>query len=301
MNFTVDQNTGGIAFWRCLKDVPRSAVLSAADKIGIGHLVPAEPPLPTTLRTAMEDVATTVFGKRRHEPIQTLQTAQPRTFECVRCVRGAHDNEHRFLFSATVDAAGQARILKTNRVVDPLHSVCGVEDEGTFVSLSDIHRLLQDTVDQRLLMLPGTVVTRIISTALRSWGGISINDRGGLWFFPASCKARYRTWCRHMEAAGCAFTYAEVQVSHNPEFVSHLLDEVTAEVLDGVREIQQDMLVGGSLQDRGIRLRLARVEAFFSRITQYEAITGRTLSELRGCVEGVRSALGMQRILEKSA
>lgn len=294
MNIVVDQNTGGIAMWSNVCDVPRHDVLDAATKAGIERHVPAQPPFSTTLRDSMEDVAKSLFAKRRNEPIQLMQTAASRTFECVRCVRGAADNDHRFLFSAEIDATGQVNLLK-------LSDINHVTDHGKVVWAQDLSRILQDAVVKRLTILPGPVVTKVIAAGLRDWGGQSLISRGGVWFFPASCRDKYVAWCERLKPAGICFTHVEVQVSRNPDFVDHLLTELTNEVGAGLKDIQSDIMNGTATQDRSVNLRIERTQEFLCKITQYEEITGRTMGDLRRCVDAIKSSLSLQRMVSRSA
>jgi hypothetical protein len=92
-----------------------------------------------------------------------------------------------------------------------------------------------------------------------------------------------------------------VQVSHNPEFVEHLLDELRAEVVKGLGEITEDMLSAeGGMQDRSIQSRLLKTQAFLDKIAKYEGITGVTLTDLRAAAEQTKQALGVQKLLASS-
>jgi hypothetical protein len=296
MNLIVDENSGGLAFWSTVRDVPRMEVLTAATAAGIERHVPATPPLSTALRDAMENIAVHYFGKRKHEPLQILQTAKPRTFECVRCVRGTDRNDHVFLFTAEVNANDMVDVVNANRghyVMDDASGHC--------CNVGHLLDGLREEFDNQITMLPAATVTRVLALGMRDWNGQCLKDRGGLWFLPASCIESYRAWCDALQHTGCVFTYAQITMSKNPAFVGHLLDEVRDEVLAGVREIQEDMLNGSTSQDRSIRLRMQRSEEFLAKVKAYEDITGRTMQDIRDCVEGVKNALGMQKLLAVSA
>jgi hypothetical protein len=294
MNICVDEHTGGIAFWTEIKDIPRDVVHAAAEAAGIGRYVPAAPPVSTALREAMAAVARSRFGRRRHQPIVVWQTQQPRTFECVRVVRRDSVNDHKFLFSAEVDQAGQVKILDTN-------DLSGVTDSAVMATEEALREQVQAQVDVQLTILPGPTVTQVLARGLRLWGCQCLNDRGGLWFLPADSVDRYCRWSAHLAPTGCRFTHCGVTVSHNPEFVEHLLDELRSEVVKGLAEVTQDMLSAqGGMQDRSIRLRLVKTEKFLSKIAQYEAITGAALDDLREAAEQTKTALGVQKLLASS-
>jgi hypothetical protein len=209
-------------------------------------------------------------------------------------VRGAADNDHRFLFSAEIDATGQVNLLK---LADNDH----VMDHGKAVWAQDLARILQEAVLKRLTILPGPTVTKVIAAGLRDWGGQSLISRGGVWFFPASCRDKYVAWCERLKPCGICFTHVEVQVSRNPDFVDHLLTELTNEVGAGLKEIQADILNGTATQDRSVNLRIDKTQEFLSKISQYEHITGRTMNDLRECVEAIKGSLNLQRMMSKSA
>lgn len=294
---TVDETTGGLAFWSEVGDIPRAEVHEAARLACIDDLVPAAPPPSTALREAMDNTSHGLFGKRKHEPIQILQTSAQRTFECVRIWRGDHVNEHRFLFSATVHDDGRVEVLAANNA-----NYMRVEDaSGNQWSVAAVERELQAQYDRCMTILPCPLVTKVIASALHRWGGTCLKNRGGLWFFPSSCRPKYEAWANHLAKHGCAFTFAVLSVSKNPTFISHLLDEVTGEVLDGLKSIQDDILSGSAMQDRSIRLRQQRTQEFLDKIRMYEDMTGRTLADLRDCVSTVQHALGVQKMLAVSA
>ena len=295
MNIMIDEKSGGMAFWSGITDVPRDTVLGAATQIGIEKYVPEAPPVSTALYVAMEEFISTTFGKRRHQPLRVLRTQTPRTFEAVRSIRGDDKNEHKFLFSAKVDDQGGVTVLETNGFRQ-------VDDNG--VTFSDDYRLrheLQHMVNKQLTILPGPTVTQILCKGLKRWGCQCMNDRGGLWFLPLDVVPHYRTWSEGLAHTGCRFTHCEVQVSHNPEFVEHLLDELRAEVVKGLGEITEDMLSAeGGMQDRSIQSRLLKTQAFLDKIAKYEGITGVTLTDLRAAAEQTKQALGVQKLLASS-
>lgn len=292
MNITIDSNTGGLAFWSSVEDTSRATVMAAAEAAGIKRFIPERPPVSTALRTAMEDYAKDVFGRRRHEPIQILQTAQARTFECVRCIRGETQNEHRFLFSASVNDQGHVFEVSTN---DGYY----VTDGSNSVHQVDVVRHLQSRVDTQLTILPGVIVTQSLAKALRSWNCQCLNDRGGLWFLPSSRVAAYRAWAEvFTKNTRCQFVLAEVEVSHNPDFIDHLIGEVRGEVIAGLAEITQDMLnATGGMMDRSIRLRMDKAEEFLRKIEQYEAITSVTMNDMRDAVQKTKQALALQKLV----
>jgi len=292
MNITIDNNTGGLAFWTNVSDTTRSVVVQAAEAAGIGRHVPEQTPASTALRNAMEEYAKDRFGRRRNEPIQLLQTAQPRTFECVRCVRGSHENEHRYLFSAEVDEDGAVNVLQTN---ESGH----VRDNNTCIADFNVRLGLKGLVREQMTILPGPVITRSLAAGMREWGCQCLNDRGGLWFLPSSCVGNYTAWADVFKNnTECQFVLAEVQVSHNPEFVEHLISEVQSDVLAGLHEITTDMLnAEGGMQDRSIRLRIERTQEFMDKVAQYESITGVAMGSMRDAIEKTRQALAMQKMM----
>lgn len=294
MNITIDEKSGGMAFWSGITDVSRDTVHAAAAAIGIEKYVPEAPPASTALYESMEKYIAERFGKVKHQPLRVLRTQQPRTFEAVRCLRGDDKNEHKFLFSATVQDDGSISVLATNG----LHEV---RDNGCAVSEYILHSDVQELVRTQLTILPGPYVTGILCKGLKRWGCQALNDRGGLWFLPQEIVPLYRTWAEHLYPTGCRFTHCEVTVSHNPEFVEHLLDNLREEVVQGLNDITNDMMsADGGMQDRSIRIRLAKAEAFLAKIAKYEGITGVTLDDLRTVAEQTKQALAVQKLLAAS-
>lgn len=291
MNITIDNNSGGLAFWSSIEDCHHNHVLAAAQAAGIEKFVPAQTPPSTALRTAMEDVARQLFGRRRHEPLSIVQTSQPCTFECVRIVRGNTDNEHRFLFSASVDSAGVVTVLRP--------SGTHIDDDTRTVYVPLLSSDLQHAVHKQLTILPGPTVTRVLASGLSSWGCQSLHDRGGLWFLPSHRVAAYEAWSEvFRQNTSCRFVLARLDVSHNPAFVEHLANEVRADVLSGIHEITQDMLnAQGGMQDRSIRLRMEKAQEFLRKIEQYEAITDVTMQDMRDAIEKTKQALSIQKLM----
>jgi hypothetical protein len=294
MNIMIDEKSGGMAFWSGITDVARDMVHSAAAAIGIEKYVPEAPPASTALYESMEKYIAERFGKVKHQPLRVLRTQQPRTFEAVRCLRGDDKNEHRFLFSASVEDDGCIKVLAAN-------NGGWVADNGCTVSDISLHNDVQELVRKQLTILPGPYVTGILCKGLKRWGCQALNDRGGLWFLPTEVVPLYRTWAEHLYPTGCRFTHCEVTVSHNPEFVEHLLDNLREEVVQGLNDITNDMMsADGGMQDRSIRIRLAKAEAFLAKITKYEGITGVTLDDLRTVADRTKQALGVQKLLASS-
>lgn len=294
MNIMIDEKSGGMAFWSGITDVSRDTVHAAAAAIGIEKYVPEAPPASTALYESMEKYIAERFGKVKHQPLKALRTQQPRTFEARRCVRGDEQNEHKFLFSASVEEDGTVKVLSTNGMM------C-VHDNYVSVTMGVVQNELQELVRKQLTILPGPYVTGILCKGLKRWGCQALNDRGGLWFLPTEVVPLYRTWAEHLYPTGCRFTHCEVTVSHNPEFVEHLLDNLREEVVQGLNDITNDMLnAEGGMQDRSIRIRLTKAESFLAKIAKYEGITGVTLDDLRTVAEQTKQALAVQKMLASS-
>jgi hypothetical protein len=77
-----------------------------------------------------------------------------------------------------------------------------------------------------------------------------------------------------------------------------VLDSLRSEVTAGVEEIVQEVLAAeGGMQDRSIRLRMGRADAYLRKVSLYEKLTGETLADLSGAVEQAKQALAIHRLL----
>jgi hypothetical protein len=136
--------------------------------------------------------------------------------------------------------------------------------------------------------------------ALHSWGATRLKDDGGVWFLPGEHVGRYRAFADAIDAKddGPRFCCTTFEIGSDPDTVGHVLDSLQAEVTAGIEEIMEDVLAAeGGMQDRSIRLRMSRADAYLKKVSLYERLTGETLAELSGAVEQAKQALALNKLL----
>ena len=281
---TIGAGLGGLAFWNT-KTTLRMRVRAAAEQASIERLVPAQPSPTAVLSESMLDTAKRRCGRVRRHPFMVRRLADSHAFEVRQVHPQKQQNDYHFCFSATITNAWKVDLLQI----------------GDFMpTMAVIHDDLLGTVDHRRDYLPAPIVSDVMVRALHSWGATRLKDDGGVWFIPSECIDRYRAFANAIYGAGdgprfCCTTF-EIGADHDT--VSHVLDSLRIEVMDGVREIMDDVLAAeGGLQDRSIRLRMERANSYLQKVSQYEAITGQTLAELTGAIDQAKQALALNRLL----
>ena len=281
---TIGAELGGLVFWNT-KTTLRAHVQTAAERAGIGHFVPAQPSPTAVLRDGMLDTAKRLCGRLRRHPFMVRRLADTRAFE-VRQIHPHHQrNDYHFCFSATITEAWDISLLQT----------------GDFMPATD--RLYDDllrTVTHRRDYLAAPAVSDVMVRGLQSWGATRLKDDGGVWFLPGDRVSRYRAFASAIDDAGegprfCCTTF---EIGADPDTVGHVLDSLRAEVTTGIEEIMQDVLAAdGGMQDRSIRLRMGRADAYLKKVSLYEKLTGETLADLSGAVQQAKQALALNQLL----
>lgn len=281
---TIGAGLGGLCLLNtapCLRDT----AFDAADSVGYGRLVPARPPRTSILRSAMEDVADMLYGKRRKQPIRVHLTAEQNAFEAVRVVTRQVKNDYRFLFSATIDEAWNVTVLDCDL---QLHSV------SPNVIL---HHLEQEVVNKRDY-LPASTVGQIAVKMLKDWKALPLLDNGGAWFLPGPRIEDYRTFAGKLHGCGPRFNITTFEIASDPDTVMTVLDRLHAEVTAGMQEIMHDVMeAAGGMADRSITVRLDRANVFLEKVRTYERLLGKPLPDLTDAIEQVKQAVAVNRLL----
>lgn len=285
---TIGNGTGGLAL---LNTAPclRQTVYDAANSVGLGKFVPAVPPRTTVLRSAIEDVAAMLYGKRRKQPIRVHLTADQNAFEAVRVVTLHTQNQYDFLFSASIDENWNVSVLAYNP---------GGTTANDWAIRQHLERLVLDKRDY----LPAAIIGQIAVKMLKEWKALPLLDNGGAWFLPGSCITDYRTFASGVAGpTGPRFAVTTFEIASDPDTVMHVLDRLGEEVAAGMKEIMDDVLeAGGGMADRSINVRLARADAFLDKVRAYERIVGKPLPDLTDAIEQVKQAVAVNRLLSAS-
>lgn len=281
---TIGAGKGGLCLLNT-KECRRDRVYDAADKIGCGKLVPAQPARTTVLRAAMEEVADSSYGKRRKQPISVRQTADRAAFEAVRVVTHATKNEYVFLFSACIDENWNVSILEYT-----------TDGPYGYVLCAKLDQLVANKRDY----LPGPVVSQVVVKMLKDWSAVPLLDNGGAWFLPGMHLDDYRSFARDVHGVGDGprFGVTTFEIASDPDTVSSVLDRLHAEVTAGMQEIMADVMEAtGGMADRSINVRLSRANEFLKKVRLYEAIIGKPLPDLTEAIEQVKQAVAVNRLL----
>lgn len=281
---TINAGLGAIAFWNT-KSTPRVRVQAAAEQAGIERFVPREPAPTSVLRDAMLEAARRLCGRIRRQPFIVRQLADSNAFEVRQVIPDVEQNDYRFCFSASIDESWRIDVLRIGSGM-PLWSA--IDD--------DIRR----TVAERRTYLPASVVTDVMVRGLRWWGATRLKEDGGVWFLPGGCIPKYRAFASaiHGNGDGPRFCCTTFEIASDPDTIGHVLDSLRSEITAGVDEIMADVLgTDGGMQDRSRRLRIDRANAYLTKVRQYEALTGQTLSDLVGAVDRAKQALALNRLL----
>ncbi len=281
---TIGAGLGGLAFWNT-KTTLRTRVQAAAEQAGIERFVPRQPSPTAVLRESLLDTAKRLCGRTRRHPFMVRRLADSHAFEVRQIHPQKQQNEYHFCFSATITDAWEIDLLQL-----------GDSMPAAFAVFQD----LQQVVNHRRDYLPGPIVSEVMVRALQSWAATRLKDDGGVWFVPGVHVEKYRVFANaiHADGDGPRFCCTTFEIGSDPDTVGHVLDSLRAEVASGIEEIMQDVLAAeGGLQDRSIRLRMGRVDAYLRKVSQYETLTGRTLSDLTGAVEQAKQALALNQLL----
>jgi hypothetical protein len=284
---TIGSGLGGIAILNT-KSVNRDRLFAAADAVGCGKLVPAQPARTTVLREAVKRVADVLCVKRRKQPIVSRQLDDPASFEARRTVPGADENDYQFLFSAHIDANWGVSVLKTNGTVNP--PALANELSHKVIAMRDC--------------LPSSVVGQVVVKMLRHWRATPLKDDGGVWFLLGQTLEDFRTFAGIVlgpAADGPRFTVHQVEIASDPDTVMHVLDRLGAEVQAGLTEIMDEVMeAAGGMADRSISIRLNRADRFLEKVRVYEQVLGKPLPDLTAAIEQVKQAVAVNRLLAAS-
>ena len=281
---TINAGLGAIAFWST-KSTPRVRVQAAAEQAGIERFVPREPVPTSVLRDAMLEAARRLCGRIRRQPFIVRQLADSNAFEVRQVIPDAEQNDYRFCFSVSIDPSWRLDVLRIG---------------ANMPSWAALHEHVSTTVANQRTYLSAPIVTDVMVRGLHSLGATRLKDDGGVWFLPSWCIARYRAFATTIYGKGdgprfCCTTFA---IASDPDTISHVLESLRTEVTAGVEEIMADVLQAeGGMQDRSIRLRIDRANRYLAKVQQYEALAGRTLTDLSGAVERAKQALAINRLL----
>lgn len=278
---TIGHGLGGLCL---LNTAPclRNTVHDAAEKVGYGRIVPAVPPRTTVLRAAIEETAVQYYGKVRKQPIRVLLTAEQNAFEAVRIVTRQAKNDHRFLFSASIDENWNVDVLDWEMSV------------SRHVIRHSLERLVLDKRDY----LPASSVGQIAVKLLREWKALPLLDNGGAWFIPGPRIEDYRAFAGALSGAGPRFNITTFEIASDPDTVMHVLDRLHAEVEAGMQEIMTDVMEAtGGMADRSINVRLDRANVFLDKVRTYERLLGKPLPDLTNAIEQVKQAVAVNRLL----
>lgn len=281
---TIGAGLAGLAFWNT-KTTLRVRVQSAAEQAGIERFVPLQPSPTAVLRESMLETAKRLGGRVRRHPFMVRRLADSHAFEVRQIHPQKQQNEYHFCFSATITDGWALDLLQV-----------GDSMPSAFAIYEDLHQ----TLNHRRDYLAAPVVSDVMVRALHSWRATRLKDDGGVWFLPGEHIERYRAFANAIHAAGdgprfCCTTF---KIGSDPDTVGHVLDSLRAEVTAGIEEIMQDVLSAeGGMQDRSIRLRMSRADAYLKKVSLYEKLTGETLAGLSGALEQAKQALAINRLL----
>jgi hypothetical protein len=281
---TIGAGLGGLAFWNT-KTTLRVRVQAAAEQAGIERFVPLQPSPTAVLRESMLDTAKRLCGHVRRHPFMVRRLADTHAFEVRQVHPQKQQNDYHFCFSATITDRWELDLL---RVGDVIPSAFAIHDD------------LQQTAKHRRDYLAAPVVSDVMVQALQSWRATRLKDDGGVWFLPGEHIGRYRAFANAIYAGddGPRFCCTTFEIGSDPDTVAHVLDSLRAEVTAGIEGIMQDVLdAEEGMQERSIRLRMGRADAYLRKVAVYEKLTGETLADLSGAVEQAKQALAINRLL----
>lgn len=285
---TIGFGTGGICLLNT-KPALRQTVFDAADSVGCGKYVPAQPARTTVLRECMKNVADEVYGRRRKRPIVIRQLNSPDAFEAVRVIPGQSQNRYEFLFSAQIDMHWNVSILEYT-----------TDGPVGYMVLAKLDPLVTNMRDY----LPGPVISRVVVKMLTHWKAVPLKEDGGAWFLDGQHIGDYKSFAaavRGPQSDGPRFTVTMFEIASDPDTVMHVLDRLGEEVAAGMKEIMDDVLAAtGGMGDRSINVRLSRADAFLDKVRAYERIVGKPLPDLTDAIEQVKQAVAVNRLLSAS-
>jgi hypothetical protein len=264
----------------------RDTVFAAADAVGCGRYVPAQPATTTTLSIAMKAVGRTLYGKKRKQPISTRHIDGD-SFECVRVVPSSDRNDYVHLFSARIDRDWNVKVLAHNH------------DQQSWT----LDAALSSAVVTMRDFLPSPIVSQVAVKMLTSWKGVLLKDDGGVWFLADEHLDKYRTFAAGLRQNGSSpnFTLTTFPIDANPDTVAHVIQKVRDTVNEGVQQIMQDVLeAGGGMNDRSINVRLSRANKLLALVEQYQSLTGIAMPELTDAIEQCKQAVAVNRLLAAS-
>lgn len=282
---TIGSKSGGICILNC-RYARRDDMQAAADAVGMGRLVPQQPPATTTLRMAMHSVGNSLFGKRRKQPISVKQIDSD-LFECVRVVPDGDRNKYLHLFSAGIDKDWNVTVPAHN------HDAAGYQAQG---ALDAVVRSMRD-------YLPAPVVSRVTVRILQQWRAVPMADGGGVWFLGESHLSDYTQFASLVRPNGTGplFTLTTFAIDANPETAGQVLDKVRETVNAGVQEIMDDISnATDGFSDRSINVRLGRANKLLSMVNEYRTLMGVDMPELTDAIESAKQAVAVHRLLSTS-
>lgn len=285
---TIGAGLGGICLLNT-KTALRQRVYDAADSVGCGKFVPAQPARTTVLRECMKQVADDKYGRMRKKPITVRQIDDTSSFEAVRVVPGQTKNDYQFLYSATIDQNWGVSILE--------YTTDGPVGYSLLAPLDQSVATMRD-------YLPGPVISQVVVKMLRRWGATSLKDDGGAWFLCGQHLDDYRAFASQVRGNGDGpkFTVTQFEIASDPDTVAHVLDCLHNEITAGLKEIMDDVLEAtGGMADRSIACRVEKANKFLSKVQQYESLLGRPLPELTDAIEQTKNAVAVNRLLATSA
>ena len=297
-----------IICWTRAAHTLRTDVFNAAKQAGIDKFVPTAPVPSQELQEALKAGLPRMFGRAVNEPFQVRATNTERSFEAVRCVKGADENDYKFLFSCEVNEKGtQVTVLKMNHATH-------ASDNGVNIFKADIEADLNKVMQHRMQYLTPTQITKVAVAGLLTWRSQSMNDRGNVYLLPAKHVDDFSKFVEALPAHSTQFYIIPIAKGinkHIGKFGAQVMDQVEREINEAFDEILTECTLdpSGDIHDPsnrkevGIRTknhRIRRVEELTNKWIEHGNTYGATNSKIAQRIVDMKAWTEMMPVLQKS-
>jgi hypothetical protein len=244
MNISI---SGAITYWSVSSSTSRDMLVAGLNAAGLSKYEPALMSVQNAVKAALTDLY-----------------AQPKTL--IRPDRGG--------FSVVDEAEGLFGLHHSTRVWVAIQNGKPVVNPPEY---PDADRILQSVAYQQDLV-PVVQLTAMLTSIVKSLGGLSLRESGGLYWLPKPSLSKWAEVQQILRNAG-PNRVAVIQTMVDEESVAAVVEAITTEIEAEVGQMQSELASG--LSDRAAKHRASQLNGLVDRLRTYESSLGITLDKLR--------------------
>ena len=284
-------SSGAVVCWdsaRCSR-VPVEAAFTA---IGHGNLIPKVNKLAAVHEAARAVAHVSGFCAEGLPTLKRFTLDRSRVGVGVyQEIRGADENEYRFLFSVGVAAdTGEAEVLKTAPGIG--HPIVGP------------HQTANDRYQEATEYLQASDFTKAVNSLIGKSHGVGIRDNGSFYFVPGEFISTSTTLSDALErlpATGRPKLHCwQVDLAANPKLAETVNDSMIGDIIGRMEKRAADWQAlkdhDGKPQKRGLETRFEEMLEDAQQIEYYERFFAVRHDKLREALEAQQAMIGMAHL-----